>query len=206
VTLTAAATTTAGTQALDFTIGSSGDIVRVNVTAGNEAANVNATDIIAAINADTTLRDAGIYAISSDNAANVQIVSTKNDFQLNVEAPTVTTAQVVAGAVGSRTVTAGTAGGGADGAKAALDSIKAAVATLGTVQGTVGAGQNRLLQAVELATSQINNFQAAESRIRDADVSAEASQLSRLSVLQQAGVAALAQANQSTQAVLSLLR
>lgn len=206
VAITAAATTTAGTQALDFTIGGSGDIVRVNVTAGNEAANVNAADVIAAINGNTTLRDAGIYAISSDNAAGVSIVSTKNSFQLNVEAPTVSTAQVFAGAVGSRTVTAGVAGGGAEGAKAALDAIKEAVAQIGTVQGAVGAGANRLQQAIDLATSQINNFQAAESRVRDADISSEASNMARLTVLQQAGVAALAQANQSSQAVLSLLR
>lgn len=206
VSLTAAATTTAGTQALVFTVGSKGDMIRVNVTAGNEAANVNAADTIAAINADSSLRDAGIYAISSDNAAGVQIVSTKNSFQLSVEAPTVSTAQVFTGAVGSRAVTAGTAGGGADGAKAAIDAIRTAVQTLGKVQGTVGAGQNNLQQAVELATSQITNFQSAESRVRDADVAAEASNMSRLNVLQQAGVAALAQANQASQAVLSLLR
>jgi flagellin len=206
VTIAGAATTTAGTQALDFTVGGTGDIVRVNVTAGNEAANVNAGDIITAINGNTTLRDAGIYAISSDNAAGVSIVSTKNSFELNVEAPTVSTAQVFAGAVGSRTVTAGVAGGGAAGAKAALDSIKGAIAQIGVVQGTVGAGANRLQQAIDLATSQMNNFQAAESRVRDADISAEASNMARLTVLQQAGVAALAQANQSSQAVLSLLR
>ena len=74
------------------------------------------------------------------------------------------------------------------------------------MQGTVGAGQNNLQQAVDLATSQITNFQAAESRVRDADVAAEASNMARLNVLQQAGVAALAQANQSSQSVLSLLR
>jgi len=91
-------------------------------------------------------------------------------------------------------------------AKTALASIKAATATLATAQSAVGAGQNNLSQAVDLATSQITNFQAAESRVRDADVAAEASDLSRLSTLQQAGVAALAQANQSSQSVLSLLR
>ncbi len=92
------------------------------------------------------------------------------------------------------------------GAQTAIASIKAAVDTLGTVQGTVGAGQNNLNQAVDLATSQMTNLQSAESRIRDADIAAEASDMARLSTLQQAGVAALAQANQSSQSVLSLLR
>ena len=93
-----------------------------------------------------------------------------------------------------------------DGAKDAIAAIKDAVKSLGTVQGTVGAGQNNLSQAIDLASAQITNFQAAESAIRDADVAAEASNMARLATLQQAGVSALAQANQSSQALLSLLR
>lgn len=88
----------------------------------------------------------------------------------------------------------------------AIATIRDAVATLGSVQGTVGAGQNNLAQAIDLASTQIVNYQSAESSIRDADIATEASNLARLSTLQQAGVAALAQANQSSQAVLSLLR
>lgn len=91
-------------------------------------------------------------------------------------------------------------------AKAAIGTIRAAVESLGSIQGTVGAGQNNLTQAIDLAAAQITNYQAAESAIRDADIAVEASNLARLSTLQQAGVAALAQANQSSQAVLSLLR
>jgi flagellin len=131
-------------------------------------------------------------------------VSTKNTFQLNAESPAAAANAGVS--IGAHNPTAGTGSGGAQGAKAALDLLKTAISTLGSVQGAVGAGQNRLQQAVDLATSQITNFQAAESRIRDADIAAEASSMSRLTVLQQAGVAALAQANQSSQAVLSLLR
>jgi len=93
-----------------------------------------------------------------------------------------------------------------DGAKDAIAAIKDAVKSLGTVQGTVGAGQNNLSQAIDLASAQITNFQAAESAIRDADVAAEASNMARLATLQQAGVSALAQANQSSQALLALLR
>jgi flagellin len=91
-------------------------------------------------------------------------------------------------------------------AATAIETIRAAVGTLGSVQGTVGAGQNNLTQAIDLASAQITNYQAAESSIRDADIAAEASNMARLNTLQQAGVAALAQANQSNQAVLSLLR
>jgi flagellin len=57
-----------------------------------------------------------------------------------------------------------------------------------------------------LAQSQIVSFSAAESRIRDADVAQEAANLTKAQVLQQASLAALAQANSAPQAVLSLLR
>ena len=92
------------------------------------------------------------------------------------------------------------------GAQTAIETIRDAVALLGGIQGVVGAGQNNLTQAIDLASTQITNYSAAESAIRDADIAAEASNLARLNTLQQAGVAALAQANQSGQAVLSLLR
>lgn len=91
-------------------------------------------------------------------------------------------------------------------AQTAIQTIRDAVATLGGIQGVVGAGQNNLTQAIDLASTQITNYQAAESAIRDADIAQEASNLARLNTLQQAGVAALAQANTSGQAVLSLLR
>jgi flagellin len=70
----------------------------------------------------------------------------------------------------------------------------------------VGAGQNDLHYAVKLAQSQIANFSAAEARIRDADVAAEAANLTKAQVLQQASMAAMAQANSAPQSVLSLLR
>jgi flagellin len=201
-TLTGLAATANSTQNLDFTIGSSGTINQISLTTNTVAATTTA-NLVSAINNNATLRDAGIFAVNTTGVT-VRIVSTKNTFQLTAENATAAANNGVA--AGQATITAGTGTGGASGAKSALDTLRTAITTLGVVQGTVGAGQNRLLQAIDLATSQVTNFQAAESRIRDADVSAEASNLSRLSVLQQAGVAALAQANQSAQAVLSLLR
>jgi flagellin len=91
-------------------------------------------------------------------------------------------------------------------AQAALTSITSAIAALGTTQAQVGTIENRLQYAISLAQSQIVNNQAAESRIRDANVAQEASNLTKYQILTQSGVAALAQANQSTGAVLALLR
>jgi flagellin len=87
-----------------------------------------------------------------------------------------------------------------------IASIAAAVGALGTVQGTVGAGINQLNFAVGLAQSQVTNYAADESGIRDADMATEASNLSKSQVLVQSSIAAMAQANQIPQAVLKLLQ
>ena len=87
-----------------------------------------------------------------------------------------------------------------------IGAINTALGTVGTMQGIVGSGQNKLNYAVQLAQSQISSFSAAESRIRDADMAAEAANLTKAQVLQQASIAAMAQANSAPQAVLALLK
>jgi len=91
-------------------------------------------------------------------------------------------------------------------ALAAVNAVAAAITKLGSAQAAVGKGQNQLNYAVNLAQSQIANFSAAESRIRDADVASEAANLTKAQVLQQASMAAMAQANSAPQAVMALLR
>jgi flagellin len=91
-------------------------------------------------------------------------------------------------------------------AQVVLALVEAAVVNLGASQNTIGTLQNRLQFAVNLAQSQIVNTQAAESRIRDANIAEEAANMTRYNILSQSGVAALAQANQQSAAVLALLR
>ena len=91
------------------------------------------------------------------------------------------------------------------GAAAAVTAITSAVSAVGAVVGNVGAIQNRLTYAVGLAQSQVVNKNAAESRIRDANVAEESANLTRYQILTQSGIASLAQANQSSSAVLKLL-
>jgi flagellin len=91
-------------------------------------------------------------------------------------------------------------------AQTAVSRVTAAIITLGTTQGQVGQIENRLQYAIGLAQSQIVNTKAAESRIRDANIAEESANLTRYSILNQSGLAALAQANQSSSAVLSLLQ
>jgi len=91
-------------------------------------------------------------------------------------------------------------------AEAAVSALADAVASLGEAQASVGKGQNQFNFAISLAQTQLNNLAASESRIRDADLAAEAANLTKSQILLQAGIAALAQANSAPQAVLSLLR
>ncbi len=91
-------------------------------------------------------------------------------------------------------------------AKAAVAAIAAAIGKLGSAQAAVGKGQNQLYYAVNLAQSQITNFSAAESFLRDANVAQQAANLTKAQVLSQASIAAMAQANSAPQAVLALLR
>ncbi len=91
-------------------------------------------------------------------------------------------------------------------AASAVSTLATAVGTLGGVQAQVGTIENRLQYAVSLAQSQIVNNTAAESRIRDANIAEESSNLTKYNILTQSGVAALAQANQSIGSVLQLLR
>ena len=91
-------------------------------------------------------------------------------------------------------------------AMGAVASVAAAVTSLGTVQSDVGQAQNNLQFAISLAQSQQVNTKAAESRIRDANVAEEAANMTRYNILTQSGIAALAQANQSSSSVLALLR
>jgi flagellin len=92
------------------------------------------------------------------------------------------------------------------GASTAVTAVSNAVAALGSAQAVVGKGENDFNYAINLAQSQLTNLAAAESRIRDADLAAEAANLTKAQILMQAGTAALAQANTSAQAVLALLK
>jgi flagellin len=91
-------------------------------------------------------------------------------------------------------------------AQAAVSALAEAVVSLGQAQAVVGRGQNQFNFAVNLASSQLTNLAAAESRIRDADLAEEAANLTKAQILLQAGVSALAQANSAPEQVLSLLR
>ncbi|MBM3813782.1 MAG: hypothetical protein FJW20_19315 [Acidimicrobiia bacterium] len=147
---------------------------------------------------------------SASGAEKIRFLSSLAGFQVsvgdNVGDTGITTSQgsVVSSSLlsGGSTISIGSQAN----AEAAVTALASAVSELGKVQATVGRGQNQFTFAVNLAQTQISNLAASESRIRDADLAAEAANLTRAQILQQAGIAALAQANVAPQAVLSLLR
>jgi flagellin len=93
-----------------------------------------------------------------------------------------------------------------DDPSAALATLTTAINTVSTSRATLGASQSRLTSVVNNLTSNVTNLTDARSRIEDADFSAETTSLAKSQILAQASTAMLAQANQSQQSVLSLLR
>ncbi len=91
-------------------------------------------------------------------------------------------------------------------ARQALAAINGAVTSLNTLRGSLGTVEARLNSAITNLSTSRENTLAAEARITDADVAVEAAELTRLNILQQAGAAVLAQANQQPSLAVQLLR
>ncbi|MEY4668157.1 MAG: flagellin [Pseudomonadota bacterium] len=91
-------------------------------------------------------------------------------------------------------------------ARLALDAVNNAIYSVGASRGILGAVESRLSTAINNLGVARENIVAAESRVRDVDVAEEAANMTRLNILQQAGAAVLAQANQAPTLALQLLR
>lgn len=94
----------------------------------------------------------------------------------------------------------------AAGASTALGLLDTAINTVATQRAGLGAAQNRLDVTVNNLTSAVTNLSESQSRIEDADFSVETTKLAAAQILSQASTAMLAQANQSQQGVMNLLR
>ena len=92
------------------------------------------------------------------------------------------------------------------GAITALGAVDTALDDIATTRASLGAGQSRLESVVNNLSNQVTNLSDSRSRIEDADFSAESTNLAKAQILSQASTAMLAQANQSKQDVLNLLR
>jgi flagellin len=179
----------AGAQTLKFQ--TSAGAATVSLLAGD-----NLASALSKINAQTA--SLGVYAVANAGGAGISFQGA-NSFSVNASA-----AGAFAAASNNTAVAPTT--GNSNNASSAIAAINSAIATLGLVQGSVGAGENKLNYAINLAQSQISSYSAAESQIRDANVAAEAANLTKAQVLTQTSVAALAQANSEPQSILKLLQ
>jgi flagellin len=177
------------------------DVEYTNGTSGEDIAK----GLAAAINAK--LGETGVYA--SVDADQVTLTSVKADTDL-VVGGTVTGSGLTAATTAA---TAGTAQFAKDldittfeGAQKALEIVDAALTSVNSARADLGAVQNRFTSVVANLQTSSENLAASRSRIRDTDFAKETAELTRTQILQQAGTAMLAQANQVPQNVLSLLR
>lgn len=119
-----------------------------------------------------------------------------------VDSISISTATVLASALTLSTANISSASG----ADAAITSIDAAINQVSSVRGSFGAASNRLEASIRNLGATIENLAAAESRIRDVDVAAETANLTKMSIMQQAAISVLAQANVQPQSALALLQ
>jgi flagellin len=150
---------------------------------------------------------AGGVNVGIDNASLEVVTSQDGDQRIDIS-------QLDLGAIGGYVGTASGNPGQIDpadaftsatGAAAAISNITLAIQTLATLRATNGSEQVRLTFAADMLAINKTNLEAANGRITDVDIASESANLARLNILQQAGTAMLAQANQANQSVLRLL-
>ncbi len=185
-------------------------LTATNATTLDEALDT-INDTLRATN-DTTLQNIVAMKDAHGGVTGVRFNSTLTSFNVSL-GKEVTGNHGIGGTDQGSTYTAAQAGTGStadisteQSALSAVGALSKAVEALGKAQAVIGKGQNQFNYAVNLAQSQLSNLAAAESRIRDADLAAEAANLTKAQTAIQAGIAALAQANSAPQAVLGLLR
>jgi len=167
----------------------------VNASAGAGVAygvgTVANANVKATANSDGTLTFTALVAGVGGNA----LTSTTTDANLGFS-----TGGTLTGGSGAAGLTTAAA------AQAALATINSAISSVAATRGALGASINRLQSAVNVINNQTQNLSAAQSGIRDADISQEVANLTKYQILNQTGISSLAQANQTQQTVLKLLQ
>ncbi|MBS7781191.1 flagellin [Acidovorax sp. CCYZU-2555] len=211
------------TGTLKVTVGTVGTdpAIELGPLAAASSAEERMGQVVAAINAKTA--DTGVTAFLTQDAATkvftVELLSEKVDATTG-NAVAVTFEGLTATATGVDTTGLNIAAAAAtndkgietidvtsqSGAWKALKQVDSAIDQVNSARGDLGALQTRFEKTVENIDIQNENISAAKGRITDADFAVETANLSRAQILQQAGTAMVAQANQLPQGVLSLLR
>jgi len=137
---------------------------------------------------------------STDATTSTVYTNEDSSTSTNITKANLTGATSMATAISSGTVISSVSA-----AQATVTSVNTALEALATMRAQNGSEASKLNFAQEMLTTNKNNLEAANGRIIDVDVASESTQLARFNILQQAGTAMLAQANQSAQSVLRLL-
>ncbi|PZF60841.1 flagellin [Curtobacterium sp. MCBD17_034] len=165
-------------------------------------------DLVSSLNGDATFsKNFTATAVKDVNGATTGFNVRANDGSaVDTVSPlgTADTTGTLTGAAGSSTT--GLQFDTADHAQAAIRAIDAQITAVSTARSNLGAVQNRFDHAINVTNVAKENLTAAQSRITDVDMAEEMVNYTRDNILSQAGTAMLAQANQSTQGVLSLLK
>jgi len=156
-------------------------------------------------NGVTMFADAGSAIINTTNTLNVVTSHDGGQSVAITQADLGAVGFYVGTESGSTMITVNDVFGSATGAAAAVSTITAAIQNLATLRASNGSEQVRLTFAADMLAVNKTNLEAANGRIVDVDIAAESANLARLNILQQAGTAMLAQANQANQSVLRLL-
>ena len=183
----------------------SNNLQRMRELAVQASNGTNNTTDIAALAAEYKLLGEENTRVAAATKFNGTAVIAATDFKFQIGANNDSNEQItVTGSAFSATAPATFAD--SDAAKAALTTLDADITTVTTSRATWGAAQNRFETVITNLRIGAENSDAARGRIVDADYAQETANLSRAQVLQQAGTAMVAQANQSPQGVLALLR
>lgn len=202
---TASKTTTAASTDLSFSDGfeftQGGTVVTV---AAPTTAPTSTIGVATNLNNDTNF--AQNFMASTDSAGGLVVTSKSTsgaDITINQDVTAATTyTDVTTVVAGSQTMGFDTAAA----AQLSISKIDDQLAYVSTARASLGATQNRFESVVRTLAVSTENLTAAGSRIRDTDMAAEMVNYTRANILSQAGTAMLAQANQSNQGVLQLLR
>ncbi|GAA7763781.1 MAG: flagellin FliC [Burkholderiaceae bacterium] len=197
-------TTSSITEAVGGTLATTLGISSSSVAIGNQAmvdANGNWFAQVTVTPASATeaqaLKNQGMTTATSGSAMTMYVA-------LNPNSTTSTTGATASFTLNTTGVTASTLSGSASANP--LATLDSALQTVNSLRSSLGAIQNRLDSTISNLGTTITNLSSSRSRIQDADYATEVSNMTRANILQQAGTSVLAQANQTTQGVLSLLR
>ena len=197
-------TPTAVTGNATFTVGATGSSTTVTVAMGAAGSYTSVQQVADKLNGDSQFSSKLTASVNDQN----QLVVTSNDGSAVVGGNTAGTDASAGTGFGT---SSSTTGGGLDfssnaAAQASITLLDSKISQISTARAQIGAYQNRFTHTINNINVAVENLSASQSQITDTDMASEMVNFTRSQILQQAGTAMLAQANQAPQSILKLLQ